>query len=679
MPIRFNPSGTLDVGTDPADLPAQVQGKVVVSGSMTRCTNLTLDRTGIASTRKGTVILNPGYDYSYTYDWEALELTGELYNPFIIGDDTTYSFTWETDIDVKTNDTRIINITPIEIGSISRILGQSGDRYAFSGQEIYLNEVSIAKELTDAAWEVIRYNSYNSSEQSLFALNGTDRKRITGLDVQEWGSDSPTFAPKIKAGALTGLTGDYNAKYTWCRKESDAVVWESNPSPAADNEITLSDESLEVSFTLPTDNQTTHVRIYRTSADGSLYLHDQDIELSWDTFDWTFIYDWEEDYLVGNLYQAFTYITKNMVAQYTWEKDPETASDDINWKSTCPFELTMVIDSDTADTALGTEVSWVNHNRPPLGNVVLGPNFNGTCFILKDNRLYYCLPNQPEYWPDDYYIEISSPQYPCIAGAFLDGILYVATAVEIYQVAGSGAGTFFPLPMSAQTGTISYRAFEAVKGHGIFHIGADGLYLYSGGTDQMVSRGNLDAIFAGNTAGSIPGLNRDYIENCWMKAFHGKLYFGYPGGESEYPDNVLVLDLQNQKLTHHTYAATYRAIGRDFTNHRLLAGDIAGYVWEWESKDAQDDEGTAIAWEIQSADFNQLRKYFPRYAKYDVLVGTGATANGYILLDDSIKQTHPLNGNRLTRKRLVDGCTGDRLAVRITGAGPVDIYGAEIE
>lgn len=580
MPIRFNPSGTLNLGTDPADLPAETSGKMVTSGAMTRCTNLCLDRAGIASTRKGSAKLNSGSALAQTDIW--------------------------------------------------RIVEQGGYRYIFAGTVIYKDEVSLAPGLTSAAWSTILGNSYNSSEQSIFALNGTDRKRITGATVAEWGSDSPTVAPTVAAGSLTGLTGAFNAKYTWCRKEDSAVVWESNPSPAGSGAITLANKSLKITWTAPTDSQITHVRIYRTSAGGSLYLWDQDIAIG-----------------------------------------------------------TTTVDSDTADTDLGTEASWVNHGRPPLGTVVLGPNFNGYAFILKDNRLYYSLPNQQEYWPDTYYIEVSSPGFPCVAGGFLDGQLFVATAVEIFSISGTGQGTFTPLPMSAQTGTVNANCFVVVKGLGIYHLGGDGVYLYSGGTDLLMSRGSLDKIFQGETVGNVPGLNRTYINNCWMVAYHGKLYIGYPGGTSIYPDNVFVLDLQTkrflgmsteaQKISHHSYASTWRAVGIDHTNKRLLAADTSGYVWKWEDVDSTDDGGTAIAWQIQSADFNQLRKYFPRYARYDVKVGTGATAAGYILLDETSKQTHTIIGDRLTRKRLVDGCTGDRLAVRLSGSGSVDIFGVEIE
>ncbi len=682
MPIRFNPSGTLDLGTDPADLPMQMQGKVAVSGAMTRCTNLNIERTGIASTRKGSLKLNTVYEWSYSYDWELPYLSGDTAtNPFTQGGGYSYIYTWEADTSTETTDTTIYNLTSgAVVGSINRILGHSGDRYAFTdGGEILRNEQAIATGMTAAPWEAIRYNAYNSSQQSLFALNGYERKRITGSDVQEWGPASPTVAPKIKAGLGTGLTGDYNAKYTWARKEDAVVVWESNPSPAAAAAVALTAENLEVYFTLPTDEQITHVRIYRTIDGGSTYYWDQDVALGWTEYDYSYLFDWETDYIVGSLYQAFTESTSYTTITHSWEATPSVASDDNTIKSTMEDEETLFAYSSQADSALGTELNWTNHDRPPLGGVVLGPNFNGTCFILKDNNLYYCLPNQPEYWPSDYYIEVSSLQFPLIAGAFLDGILYVASAVEVYQISGSVPGQFFPLPMGCQTGTVNYRCFEGVKGQGIYHMGAEGVYLYSGGKDQLVSRGNLDTIFYGETTGNISGLNRTYLTNCWMKSFHGRLYIGYPGGSSQYPDNIFVLDLQSQKMVHHSYAATFRAVGRDFTYNRLLAGDTDGNSWEWEDSDSTTDDGTAISWTIQSADFNQLRKYFPRYAKYDVKVGTGGTASGYILLDDTVAQTHTLNGDRLTRKRLVTGCTGDRLSVRISGTGTVDIYGAEIE
>ena len=627
MAVRFNPTGTLDLSTDPADLPSEVSGKIETSGAMQRCTNLHLDRPGIAVTRRGSAKLNT---------------------------------------------------TPIDT-SITRIIEQSGNRYAFAGGGIYKDETLIGSGFTSAAWSAVLYNSYATTTQAVFALNGTDRKRIEGDDIYEWGSESPSVPPILKIGGGTGLIGDYNAKYTWARKEGYTVVWESNPSPEAISAITLSSESLLIKFTLPTDTQVTHIRIYRTLTGGAVYYHDQDVLVDWGTYEWAYFYDWEAAYITGDKYQAGIEDTANGgMVMFHWELNYNSGETDNSIFLTYPPDVHDLVDSFNDDQTLGTEASWLNHDRPPLGTVVLGPAYTGLLFILKDNLLYYSLPNQPEYWPATYYIEVTPIQTPIKAAAILMGQLVLASAVEIYTIQGTGPGVFFPLPMSAQIGAINADCFLPVVGYGIFHVGGDGIYQYSAGKDQLMSRGWLDPIFWGETRGNVPGLNRTYIERCWLTVYHGKLYFGYPGGTSEYPDNMIIMDLMTNRIVHCDYAFDFRTVAVDATNNRLLAGDSSGYIWQWENINLTDDEGTAIDWQIQSKDFNQLNKYFPRYARYDVTVN-GGSAIGYILMDDNIKQTHTLIGNRQTRKRLVAGCTGDRIAVRMAGSGGVLIYGAEIE
>src|SRR3990167_6752976 len=108
-------------------------------------------------------------------------------------------------------------------------------------------------------------------------------------------------------------------------------------------------------------------------------------------------------------------------------------------------------ESNIADSILGPEVE-IDHDRPPLGSFVFGPAYDGTCFILKDNLLYYCKPKQQEYWPTLYFIEVSTPQFPLKTGVFHNGQPFALSANEIYYVQGTGNGTFFPLPMKAKTG-----------------------------------------------------------------------------------------------------------------------------------------------------------------------------------------------------------------------------------
>lgn len=566
MSIFFTPNGTLNITTDPSDLPQDSQQYSISSGAMQRCKNLRLDESGVAKLRDG-----------------STEAT-----------DTSQKTMWT-------------------------VIEQGGVYYSCPTSTIYRNTTSLATGLTNARWSAIKYNSYNSTTQNIFLLNGTDRKRIEGSTVYEWGSTAPGGVPTIVAGASTGLTGDYNAKYTYLRKEGTTVVYESDPSSAAAAAVTLANESLSITWSASSDSQITHVRVYRTETGGSTYYVDQDVAIG-----------------------------------------------------------TVTVDTTTADTALGTALA-TNHDRPPLGDIVVGPNFNGVCFIVKDNLLYYCLAKQPEYWPTTYFIEVSPPQFPGKAATFWNGQLYYLTKQDIYLIQGTGVNTFFPFSQAAITGTQGQLAVESVAGHGIYHVGADGIYLFSN-TDKKVTQGNFERIFRGETVNDIPGVDRSKLSNSWLKQYQSKLYFGYADSTETYPSNVLVFDLTTSKAWYHSYPFSIVSVEVDETNNRFLAGDTAGKIHWIENKNNTKDETTAISWEIESKDFTlQTRAHFPRYVKYDVDASGSTTAAGKVILDGAVQQSHTLSENRKTKKRLVATGNGERMSLRVTGSGPVTIYGIEAE
>jgi hypothetical protein len=247
--ILWTPSGDLNIAHDPSDLPEVADRTNLMSGAMVRCKNLRLDERGKARTRDGSAKLN------------ATAISTAL--------------TW------------------LEV--------QGGTRYAFGGGNIYEDEVSLVSGLDTAAWSAIQYNAYNDTALNIFAMNGTDRKRVESGAVYEWGIAAPTIAPVLTVGSGKGLTGEYNAKYTYVRKVGTVVVAESDPSPAADATVILNDQSLAASVTQPSDTQVTHIRLYRTQDDGETYLYDSEISAS-TGYAYGYMHDWEEseDYIVGN-------------------------------------------------------------------------------------------------------------------------------------------------------------------------------------------------------------------------------------------------------------------------------------------------------------------------------------------------------------------------------------------
>ena len=703
MTALFKPIGLLNLSTDSTSLPTEYDGTNEVSGAMRRCKNLRLDEEGVAKTRNGYNILDSGLDIN-----------------------------------------------------INRIIEQAGSRYEFSGDEIYESGTSLISGLTDAQWSAILYNSYKSTNQNVFALNGTDRKRIEDSVVYEWGIEAPTVAPVLSIEYVTGLTGDYNAKYTYCRKEGSVVVAESDPSPAG-TAVTLTDQSLKVEATPPTDPQVTHIRIYRTGTDGLIYYYDIDVSVSIGDYSYTF--GWEGDGTTGTgtliddsmgYYVGYTYAFESdylgMAFQFT--QTPNTYNICFSWEGDYSVETTITNDTFTSqpyflysvqyvlttltyyisgtgvslsaglsgtniyfysweatyttltndihetvktggedpvisilfdvDTTLGTEVES-DHDRPPAGSFVIGPNYNGTCFIIKDNLLYYCSPKQPEYWPTNNYIEVSPVQFPGQSAVFWSGQLYYFSKTEIYLIQGTGASTFFPIPMAAITGAQGIDCVVPVTGLGIYHVGSDGIYLFSNGNDKKVSQVFMERIFRGETVNGVPGVDRTKLSDSWLIEFNSRLYFGYCGTADTHPQNIIVIDLTTQKIWFYDYGIELSTVAIDKTNHNLLAGDTSGNVLKLEDVTITKDNGSDIAWEIETKEFTmQTRKHFPRWIKYDA-DASKAEATGEIIVDGVSLQSHTITGDRVTRRRLINTGNGDRVSLKITGSGPVSIHAMEFE
>ena len=554
MPI-FSPTGSLNISADATELG---------DGDLVRAKNVRLDRPGLAVTRPGS--------------------------------------------------SRSTN----KLGTVANfMIEQSGDRYEFAGTGIFQNELNIASGLTDADWSAYKYNAFNETVEMVFALNGTDRKRITGTTVNEWGITAPSAAPTLGVGAGTGLTGAYNAKYTYLRKSGSTIISESNPSDAASSAQTLANEDLEITWTASGDPQVTHVRLYRTLPGGAIYFVDQDVAIG-----------------------------------------------------------AVTVDSSTADVSLGAEVA-TNHDRPPLGTVVAGPFYNGTSFILKDNLLYFSLAKQPEYWPATNFIEVGPPQFPGKAIVEFGGQPYVLTEDRIWFIQGTSANTFNAIPMRSLAGASNQFGAVSIDGDGLYHIGGDGVYRYSGGKDTKITGGTFDPIFPtsdaiGDITNGIDAVTN--IDTAWLHQFGNKLYFHYGNGA------VLVRNLDDQRAGHYKWDQRMMAPMTDQTNKRFYTSDAGSFTRQVEDKSQTTDAGTGIGCEVESKEFTlPTRAHFPRWLKYDADLSAATSGKGELLLDGAVHHTHTVTGNRETKRRLVDTGNGAKASVRISWTGAGTVYTAEWE
>lgn len=410
-------------------------------------------------------------------------------------------------------------------------------------------------------------------------------------------------------------------KYTYVRRDSaNILIAESNPSSPFQF---ICNTTKGIGITPSTDSSVTHVRLYRTNFNAEAtdeYYLDSEWNINMRTIGVTVLYD---------------------------------------------NELSTLLETD--------------HNRPPLGNILAGPNYLGYIYMAYGSNLYYCKANQPEYWPVTYFVSVGSPDRDITGLEFWNGNLYAMKKNEIYLIAGTGHGSFLPTIMRAKTGVKQHTMATSIKGAGLMRINYDGIYSFNLTSDEKITAKSLNNIFYGETVENIIYIDETYLTRCFTVEFKNKIYFFYVGYGETYAGNIIVMDMDTKKICHHDYGVEFTAACVDYTNDKLYACDSSGYIWELEAESATTDNGTAIDWQIQSKVFSDtLYKYFPRYAKYDVDVVSGS-AYGYILLNEAVKQTHTITGSRNTKARHITGCTGDRLSLRLAGSGVVSIYGAEVE
>jgi hypothetical protein len=331
------------------------------------------------------------------------------------------------------------------------------------------------------AWSAAIASAYNSETSTVFATNGTLLRRLEGVYSYNWGIDAPATIPTIAAGSLTGLSGAYNAKYSYARKEDQAVVCESNPGVSATAAVTLANQSLSITATDPDDEQVNCIRFYRTVAGSSSYYYSG--ELNYCNRQHAVAYDWEDtdNYISGVPYR-FSYEDSvfNRECCYFWELiySRYTLEDETNCL-TGIADNELVFNDNHTDAELGALAHTDNNPPPSKASYVFGPTANGTLFLIKNHQVYYNKPQQPEYWPSSYYIDVSAMQFPLVCGTIYNTQPFVFDKREIYYLAGTqfadlpNMTTFRPYPQSAKAGTVSAAGVKAVLGLGIFHVGTD--------------------------------------------------------------------------------------------------------------------------------------------------------------------------------------------------------------
>lgn len=274
------------------------------------------------------------------------------------------------------------------------------------------------------------------------------------------------------------------------------------------------------------------------------------------------------------------------------------------------------------------------------------------------NRLHFTQLFQPQSWPATYYIDIPFERGDAIQAIVpLGDTLLIFGSTKIFVILGQSSLDFEVRPtIASEDGAFGFRAVASIE-NGVVHAGANGVYIFDGTTDKLLSfdlepgwRDLVDNASAANLA------KIAMVYHQRQKELRIAVPRRYPSGA----DGEWVLDL-NRTRTAQTpsWTATDRAIGGyiPWDGPETQAGN-RGRLFSWATSIGQlFEEATGT-----SANSSNLT------AEYE---GPGLTLGAFRARFVDLRGEYEPHVGNFSVEPLVDGVTFGSQAVPMTVSGSV--------
>lgn len=500
----------------------------------------------------------------------------------------------------------------------------NGYRYQVEGTNLYRDFVSIGSQVLSLNYSTSFQGYTPQADTTLWAFIADDNimQKDNGTTLVPWTMATPAPAPTVAVGSAVGLTGTYMVCYTFVRKVSGAMVAESNPSVASAS-IVLANQKLDISgLVVSTDTQVTHLRIYRTAANGSLFLFDQDIA---------------------------TTITSGTSSQ--------------------------------ADTSLGSALSLTDNSPPPLASAVT--LWNETFWLTHDNAhptyLWYSKRFNPESWPPAQFLSIGDASDPLQIAVPYGGLLGVFSRKTKYRVTGNNVTGYFPEEAMSRRGTAAYQAVLATE-YGVIFVARDGIWRTDFSSPDVNMSQAIFPLFVGETVNGLDPINWTAVGLMRAAFFKNRYFLTYPSGTNTSCDMVMVYSMDTEKWYFYKYdhAGGLGDLYHEEINNQLVGGDNSSALWILES--GHKDDTSAIILDCETRDFRgaskDVRKLF-QFMRIDASTA-GDTVTCALYVDDMLKTTQTFSSTSRTEKLLnvQQGVVGYHWRIKFTysGTNQIKIY-----
>jgi hypothetical protein len=216
-----------------------------------------------------------------------------------------------------------------------------------------------------------------------------------------------------------------------------------------------------------------------------------------------------------------------------------------------------------------------------------------TAFLAGDpynpHFLYYSVPENPELFPPENFVEIGSPRDPIMAVVEFNGALYAFTANTIWTIYYSPGTVPQAYPSGAKHG-LAAQAGWAVTENAIFYISYDGIYAFAGGAATLVSEATA-WIWTGKNNGPVAAIDTTRIYETTMAfANNEELFVSYI--DQTGTKRRLIWSQIYKRWRNDTVAAS-SMLFEDDTYQLLIGGVGNGLVYQDLTNQSFDDAGYA--------------------------------------------------------------------------------------
>jgi hypothetical protein len=221
--------------------------------------------------------------------------------------------------------------------------------------------------------------------------------------------------------------------------------------------------------------------------------------------------------------------------------------------------LSSLVITSTAWT-LNTEVPTDHYPPPDLSFGVVWKNRWWARSQSVTNRIFFTQLFQPQSWPPLFYLDMPFERGDSIRAILpLGNVLLIFGATRVYSIIGQTSLDFEVRPaLGAEEGAFGPRAVAVVE-QGAVHLGANGVYLYDGANDKLLSF-DIDPAWRDLVTSGTQGdlLKMAVVYHQIRRELRLAVPRRYPSGTW----GEWVLDLNRTRTTGETaWTATDRAIG----------------------------------------------------------------------------------------------------------------------